>query len=212
MIDVIITAGGSSTRFQGKNKLLYEINHKPVILYSADLFSSLDFVREIVISSNKSIIPQLKELFADYKKIKITEGGNTRQQSVFNGLKACDNPDYVIIHDGARPFVTKEIVINCLEKAKKTNAAIAAVRSIDTVKVVDETGKITDTPLRNTFWNAQTPQIFKYDLIYSLHKKYQGENYTDDARLFEKEGLPVFVVESEYSNYKITTLNDVNCK
>ena len=212
MIDVIITAGGSSTRFQGKNKLLYEINHKPVIVYSAELFTSLDFVREIVISSNKSIIPQLKELFADYKKIKITEGGNTRQQSVFNGLKACDNPDYVIIHDGARPFVTKEIVINCLEKAKKTNAAIAAVRSIDTVKVVDETGKITDTPLRNTLWNAQTPQIFKYDLIYSLHKKYQGENYTDDARLFEKEGLPVFVVESEYSNYKITTLNDVNCK
>ena len=212
MIDVIITAGGSSTRFQGKNKLLYEINHKPVIVYSADLFSSLDFVREIVISSNKSIIPQLKELFADYKKIKITEGGNTRQQSVFNGLKACDNPDYVIIHDGARPFVTKEIVINCLEKAKKTNAAISAVRSIDTVKIVDETGKITDTPLRNTLWNAQTPQIFKYDLIYKLHKKYEGQNLTDDAQLFEKEGLPVYVVESDYSNYKITTLSDVNCK
>ncbi len=209
MIDVIITAGGSSTRFKGKNKLLFEINGKPVIKYSADLFSSLDFVREIIISANKSIINELNELFKNYKKIKIVEGGETRQQSVFNGLKSCNSPDFVIIHDGARPFITKETITKCLNKAFETNAAIAAVRSIDTVKVVDEQGKIINTPDRKTLWNAQTPQIFKYNLIFELHKKYQGENFTDDALLFEKEGLPVYVSESEYSNYKITTLSDV---
>ena len=212
MIDVIITAGGSSTRFQGKNKLLYEINSKPVIKYSVDLFSSLDFVREVIISANKSIICELNELFYNNKKIRIIEGGDTRQQSVLNGLSACHSPDYVIIHDGARPFVTKETIVKCLDTAKEKGAAIAAVKSIDTVKVVDKTGKIISTPDRNTLWNAQTPQVFKYNLIYELHKKYMGANYTDDALLFEKEGLPVFIAESDYSNYKITTLNDVNCK
>lgn len=209
MIDVIITAGGSSTRFQGKNKLLFEINKKPVIVYSVDLFASFDFVREIIISSNKSIIPGLNELFKNYKNIKIVEGGDSRQQSVLNALEYCKNPDYVIIHDGARPFVTKDIVTKCLDKAKETNGAIAAVKSIDTIKIVDGSGKILSTPERSTLWNAQTPQVFKYDLIYKLHKKYKGKNFTDDALLFEMEGLPVFVVESDYSNYKITTLKDV---
>ena len=142
MISVVITAGGSSTRFNGNNKLLYELNGKPVILYSVELFNSLEFIDEIVISSNELLIPLFSQMFEKMKKVKIVKGGDTRQKSVFNGLKACDKPDYVLIHDAARPFVNRETIANCLNKAKKTGAAIVAVKTIDTIKVVDENTRV----------------------------------------------------------------------
>ncbi len=209
MISVIITAGGSSTRFKGTNKLLYEIDGKPVILYSIELFNSIDYVDEIIVAANSSIIENLKLLFSCFPKVKVINGGKTRQDSVFEGLKECNSPDFVIIHDGARPFIKKYIVDDCLEKAKNIGASIVAVKTIDTIKIVDKNGIISSTPDRNTLWNAQTPQIFKYDTIYSLHKKYIGMNFTDDALLFEKENLPVAISEGEYSNLKITTLQDL---
>lgn len=209
MISTVITAGGSSSRFQGQNKLLFKIDGKPVIVHCIDKFLSLDFVDEIIISANVSIIDELKTLFADFKKIKIIEGGSSRQESVYKGLKACTACEYVIIHDGARPFITKDVITNCLQKAKQFGGAIVAVKTIDTIKIVDETGFIKSTPERKTLWNAQTPQIFKYDLILSLHKKYAGRNFTDDSLLFEEEGLKVAICEGDYSNRKITTIQDV---
>ena len=170
MISVIITAGGSSTRFKGTNKLLYEIDGKPVILYSIELFNSIDYVDEIIVAANSSIIENLKLLFSCFPKVKVINGGKTRQDSVFEGLKECNSPDFVVIHDGARPFIKKDIVDDCLEKAKNIGASIVAVKTIDTIKIVDKNGIISSTPDRNTLWNAQTPQIFKYDTIYSLHK------------------------------------------
>ena len=89
------------------------------------------------------------------------------------------------------------------------SAAIAAVKTIDTVKIVADNGMIISTPERKTLWNAQTPQIFEYKKILELHKKYKDFNFTDDSCLFEKEGLPVAIVEGDYSNYKITTVSDV---
>ena len=188
---------------------MYELNGKPVILYSVELFNSLEFIDEIVISSNETLIPLFVEMFSNFKKVKIVKGGDTRQKSVFNGLKACDNPDYVLIHDAARPFVTRDVIINCLNKAKETGASIVAVKTIDTIKIVDENGIITSTPDRATLWNAQTPQIFRYDLILSLHEKYSDLNFTDDSLLFEKAGLPVAISQGDYSNIKITTIQDV---
>lgn len=209
MISVIITAGGSSTRFKGQNKLLYKIGDKPVISFSVELFNSLDYVEEIIISANESIISYLQDLYSNFSKVKIIKGGKTRQDSVFEGLKNCNSPDYVIIHDGARPFIKKETIESCLEKAKSIGACVVAVKTIDTIKIVDANGIISSTPDRNTLWNAQTPQIFKYDTIFTLHNKYNGMNFTDDALLFEKENLPVAISEGEYSNIKITTLQDL---
>lgn len=209
MISVVITAGGSSTRFNGNNKLLYELNDKPVIMYSVELFNSLEFIDEVIISANETLIPIFEKMFEMLKKVKVVKGGNTRQKSVFNGLKSCNKPDFVLIHDAARPFITRDVIINCLSKAKETGAAIVAVKTIDTIKIVDENGIINSTPNRAFLWNAQTPQIFKYDLILSLHEKYSDLNFTDDSLLFEKEGLPVSVSEGDYSNIKITTIQDV---
>lgn len=209
MISVIITAGGSSTRFKGQNKLLYKIDGKPVISFSVELFNSLDYVDEIIISANESIVSYLQDLYSNFSKVKIIKGGKTRQASVFAGLKNCNSPDYVIIHDGARPFIKKETIESCLKKANCVGASIVAVKTIDTIKIVDKNGIISSTPDRNTLWNAQTPQIFKYDLILSLHEKYKDCDFTDDAFLFEKESLPVAITEGEYSNFKITTLQDL---
>lgn len=210
MISVIITAGGSSSRFQGQNKLLYNLNGQPVIKYSVDTFSLLEYVDEIIISANENIISDLRLLFSDIKKVKIIQGGACRQESVYKGLLACSKEcSYVIIHDGARPYITKEVISECLKKAKETNAAIAAVKTIDTVKIVDDNGFIKLTPDRKTLWNAQTPQIFRYDLILKLHEKYRNKSFTDDALLFETEGLHVAISEGDYANIKITTINDV---
>lgn len=209
MVSVIITAGGSSSRFKDKNKLLYKINGKPVISYSVELFNSLDYAQEIIISANKSIISELYEMFSGYSKVRIVEGGATRQESVFKALKTCTSIDFVIIHDGARPFIDEDTVNKCFEKAKETGAAITAVKTIDTIKIVNSDGYIVSTPDRNTLYNAQTPQIFKYDMIFRLHQKYQNESYTDDSLLCEKDNISVAVVEGKYSNLKITTLEDV---
>ncbi len=209
MISVIITAGGSSSRFKGENKLLFQIGKKSVIELCVEKFLNLDFVDEIIISTNFSLIDCFNEMFSGFDKIKIIEGGSSRQKSVFNGLKACNNPDYVIIHDAARPFVQEQTIINCLNNAKKIGASIVAVKTVDTIKVVNQDGIISSTPDRNFLWNAQTPQIFKYDLIYRLHEKYFNQEFTDDSLLFETEGLSVSITEGDYSNFKITTIDDI---
>lgn len=210
MISVVITAGGTSSRFKGQNKLLFEIDGKPIISHTVNTFLKLDFVDEIIISANESIIETLNVMFNGIDKIKVIKGGKTRQESVYFGLQNCSNCDYVIIHDGARPFITQTVIASCLNKAKEVGGAIVAVKTVDTIKIVDENGLIVSTPDRKTLWNAQTPQIFKYDLIYTLHDKYKNENFTDDSLLFEKEGYKVAIFEGEYSNKKITTVNDVN--
>ena len=209
MNSVIITAGGTSSRFKGENKLLYKIGEKSVIETCVDKFLNLDFVDEIIISANISVIDVFAEIFSFSSKIKVVEGGSTRQESVLKGLFSCSSPDYVIIHDAARPFVDEKTICSCLENAKKIGASIVAVKTIDTVKIVDKNGIISSTPDRNILWNAQTPQIFKYETILELHKKYAGKNFTDDSLLFEEAGLPVFITEGEYSNFKITTIQDV---
>lgn len=209
MNSVIITAGGTSSRFKGENKLLYKIGEKTVIETCVNKFINLDFVDEIIICANISVINVFAEIFSYSSKIKVVEGGSTRQESVLKGLLACSSPDYVIIHDAARPFIEEKTIRECLKNAKKIGASIVAVKSIDTIKIVDNNGIISSTPDRNMLWNAQTPQIFKYETILDLHKKYAGKNFTDDSLLFEFAGRPVVITEGEYSNFKITTIDDI---
>lgn len=208
-IKVIIPAGGSSSRYKGRNKLLEILEDKPVIMHSIDTISSIENIDEIIIPASLELIPVLEEMLKKRKNIRIVQGGKNRQESVFNGLKACSECDFVIIHDGARPLIKKDTILNCLESAFKNKAAIVAVRTIDTIKVVDENLKIIETPDRNNLWNVQTPQIFDYNLILSAHKKLEGKNFSDDAGMLESLGIDVFVIEGEYSNFKITTENDL---
>ena len=208
-ISLIITAGGTSSRYGNKNKLLEKINGKTVIEYCVEKFLTIKEISKIVIPSNEEIIPEFEKLFKINTKIKIIKGGKNRQESVFNALKFVNEADYVLIHDGARPLVKTEDIRKVIDKMLSDNAAILAVKTIDTIKKVDETGKIIKTIDRSDLYNVQTPQGFKFDLIFEAHKKLEGQNYTDDAGMLEALGQTVYVVEGNYSNFKITTKQDI---
>lgn len=199
----IITAGGTSSRFGTGNKLLEKIYGKEVIKYTIEAFEKSD-IDEIIISANKSIIPELSSMFNH----KITEGGSTRQASVYNGLKAIEKSDFVLIHDGARPVITPEIINRTVDLVKEKNAVSVMTKTIDTIKEVQD-GKIIKTIDRSKLYNTQTPQAFRYDLIMSAHEKLQGQNFTDDAGMLEALGYDVYIVDGSYKNIKITTQSDI---
>lgn len=207
-ISVIVTAGGSSTRYGEKNKLLETINGKEVILHSIEAFLPLE-PAEIIISASESLEPIIKDLTKNLTNTRVVRGGKTRQESVFNALKNCTSPDYVLIHDAARPLVKKDDITKCLQKAITSKAAILSVKATDTIKKVNENNKIIETPDRNYLWCVQTPQIFDYELIYNAHKKLTDMSFSDDAGMLEYLGEDVYVVEGSYSNIKITTKGDI---
>lgn len=206
-INAIIPAGGTSSRFGNTNKLLEKINGKEVIRYTVEAFEASN-VDEIIICANISIMDELKRIFADYKKVKITEGGQTRQASVYNGLKTsvCD---YVLIHDGARPMITTDLINSAIDMVKDKKALTVATKTIDTIKEV-ENGKIIRTIDRSKLYNTQTPQAFEYNLIINAHQKLIGQNFTDDAGMLEELGYDVYILNGSYKNIKITTQNDID--
>lgn len=207
----IITAGGSSSRFGSTNKLLEKIHSKEVIRHTLDAFLSIKEISEIIICANASIIPKLEFIFMGQTKVRIIEGGNTRQQSVLNGLLALlsQSPDYVLIHDGARPLINKDTIRKAVEMVQVKKALTVATKTTDTIKQVDENLKIIKTIDRSSLYNTQTPQAFEYNLIKSAHEKLKGENFTDDAGMLEYLGEDVYVLEGDYKNIKITTQNDI---
>lgn len=206
-INAIIPAGGTSSRFGNKNKLLEKINGKEVIKYTVQAFENSN-VDEIIICANVSIIEELQEILKDCRKVKIIEGGETRQASVFNGLKASEC-DYVLIHDAARPMITTDLVNQTIEMVKDKNALTVATKTIDTIKEVED-GKITRTIDRAKLYNTQTPQAFKYELIKDAHTKLYGKNFTDDAGMLEELSETVYILNGSYKNIKITTQNDID--
>lgn len=206
-INAIIPAGGTSSRFGNTNKLLEKINGKEVIKYTIDAFNSSN-VDEIIICANISIMKELQNIFKDYEKVKITEGGKSRQESVFNGLKA-SMCDYVLIHDGARPMVTTDLINSAIDMVKEKKALTVATKTIDTIKEVVD-GKIIRTIDRSKLYNTQTPQAFEYNLIKLAHEKLIGQNFTDDAGMLEELGVDVYILNGSYKNIKITTQNDID--
>jgi len=204
--NAIITAGGTSSRFGNSNKLLEKIYDKEVIQYTIDAFENSK-IDEIIICSHISIMEHLKELFKNYKKVRITNGGRTRQESVYNGLLAGEC-DYVIIHDGARPMVTTDMVNNCIEMVKDMGALTVATKTIDTIKEVEH-GKIIKTIDRAKLYNTQTPQAFEYHLIKKAHEKLKDQNFTDDAGMLEALGKTVYILDGSYKNIKITNKIDI---
>lgn len=206
-VNAIIPAGGTSSRFGNKNKLLEKIYDKEVIRYTIEAFEKSE-IDEIIICANINIIEELKEIFKNSQKVKIIEGGATRQESVFNGLKASEC-DYVLIHDGARPMISTDLINSAIEEVKTKKALTVATKTIDTIKEVID-GKIVRTIDRAKLYNTQTPQAFKYNLIKDAHMKLYGQNFTDDAGMLEELGQTVYILNGSYKNIKITTQNDID--
>ena len=208
-IAAIIAAAGSSSRFKNGQKLLFDVNGKTVIETTIEKFNSHSMIDEIVICTSENIIEEIKEIVKKYPKVKkVILGGTQRQDSVLNGLKSLVNPDFVAIHDGARPLISAQTIEDTLKKAIEFGHATCAVQVKDTIKkVLDE--KIIDTPNRQELWQVQTPQVFAYKEILDAHLKFKGQNFTDDTLLIEQTGKSVYIVKGCYENLKITTPEDI---
>lgn len=214
-ISVVIPAGGSSSRMDGINKQLLLLDDIPVIVHTLRIFDDLAHISEIILVCKEELIGDYMRLCEDYdiQKLKsIVTGGATRQGSVFAGIKACSSDtEYYLIHDGARPLVTEDIITRCIDDVLKYKATTASVRAKDTIKIADKDGFIDNTPDRTTMYLTQTPQVFErvlYDRAMQIALQ-NDTDYTDDCQLIEGIGQRVYLSEGDYTNIKITTPDDL---
>lgn len=214
----IVLAAGSGKRMGTAVKKQYlSIKGMPVLAYSLRCFDRQPFIKEIIlVTSCEEIDYCREEIVEKYKitKVKcIIPGGKERCDSVYEGLKQCKDTDYVFIHDGARPFISGELLENLYTDVQKYAACIAAVPVKDTIKIADEEGNICQTPERRLVWQAQTPQVFERQLIFDSYTKALEDAsaaLTDDASCVEyAKEKAVHLTKGSYDNIKITTPEDL---
>lgn len=212
----IIVAAGNSTRYGGaKSKVFLPLGNAVVLQKSIEAFEKNDMVGEIIISARPSDFDEINRMISvcGFKKIKcLAPGGATRQESVFSAVaEVSDSYDHVVIHDGARPLVTDEVIGGVLAGALECGAAACGVAVKDTVKIVDKDEFVESTPLRETLRAIQTPQAFSLSLYKKAAERSEkdGKSYTDDCQLMEAMGVKVLITEGDYSNIKITTPEDL---
>ncbi len=211
-ITAVIPAAGSGKRF-GENKQLKILGDRPLVFHTLRPFIDSELINEIVVVAPKNDVQQLsRELksMISVKSVMVVAGGNTRQKSVFNGLKAAsDSSELICVHDAVRPFVTKELIEKAVNACSEHDGVIVAQSSTDTIKkVMDD--QIMETLPRETIWRAQTPQVFSKSALQEALKMAEDENIqgTDEASLLERIGYQVGFVEGSSLNIKITTEED----
>ena len=213
---IVLSAGKGRRMGSSVHKQYLLLCGRPVIYYTLKAFEESP-VDEIVLVTGEGeeeyCRKEIVEKYKLHKVTKIVKGGKERYHSVFQGLSACEHTDYVLIHDGARPFIEQEVIRHTMDEVQKKHACIAAVPVKDTIKKVDENGKVEDTPPRKSLYTVQTPQAFSYSLIYDSYQKMIAdgrEDVTDDAMVVEQEtGTKILLVEGSYQNIKITTPEDL---
>ena len=213
---VVIAAGGKGTRF-GTDipKQFVEVCGAPILSHTIDKFEKSPSVSEIVIVSHKDYLVYCSDIVKSFgfsKVTAITEGGNTRQQSVLKGLKALSNDtDYVLIHDAARPFVSIETIEACCKETVKHGACAAGTKAVDTLKISQDGEFITATADRDKIWHIQTPQCFCKDFIIQCHKNavFEALEATDDCALAEHYGAKIKLLDAGRENLKITNYCDL---
>ncbi len=209
-VSAIIVAAGRSSRMGGVNKMSLYVGGIPVLARTVKAFDACESVSEIIVVCPPDKFEETKSLLPVCSKpLKIIGGGKTRSRSVANGVGACDErTGYFAIHDGARPFVSVDLVKATIAGAVEKGACAPGVAVSDTVKRVDGSGFITETVSRDGLIRVQTPQVFKKD-IYLAALQAGGEE-TDDCALAEKAGFPVLIIPGEETNIKITTMADIS--
>ena len=213
---IILAAGHGKRMGSDKPKQFLEYGGYPILYYTLRAFVESDINDIIIVTSDDYVDYVTKEIVYAYglKKVSsIVVGGAERYHSVYEGLKACSKTDYVLIHDGARPFIEPGLINEAMKETKLHKATVLGVPSKDTVKIVDHNLMVNYTPDRNLVWNIQTPQGFEYQLI---RKAYEAiieagdQNITDDAMVIENTmKVPIKVVMGSYKNIKITTPEDL---
>ena len=211
---VIIVAAGSGQRFEGKLPKQYRaLAEKPILLWSYEAFLNHPMIDNIVIVVHSDHRYYFDNKIADHidKNTKVVTGGNTRLNSVHQGLKALQsvNPEFVLVHDAARPFVSERMISRVCRELPKLEAIIPTIPVIDTLKSTNE-NMISGSVDREKIRNAQTPQGFKYQTLYKLYSRNTDLNVTDDSILFERAGETVYFVDGERGNFKLTYPEDLD--
>ena len=209
----VIVAAGSASRMKGVDKIMAEIGGMPVIARTLSVFQNCDRIGEIVVVTREDLLVPVGEVCRQYSFDKVTRvvvGGADRSRSVQNGLNELGETDYVAIHDGARPFVSAEVLEETIRAAERSGAAAPAIPVTDTIKPAQDS-LVTGTPDRSTLFAVQTPQIFDMDLIcgalyHCIEKKIP---LTDDCSAVEQIGKVVTLTVGERTNIKITTQFDL---
>ncbi|WP_058991526.1 2-C-methyl-D-erythritol 4-phosphate cytidylyltransferase [Sarcina ventriculi] len=211
----IILAGGKGKRMGANiSKQFIEINGKPIIYYTIKSFELCEGIDEIVLVLPKDEISYFKNNIMnkfDFNISSIIEGGKERQDSVYNALKSIQDCEVVLIHDGARPFVSKKIIEDGIKKAKEYGAAAPGVVPKDTIKIRDNNGFSIKTLKRDELVAIQTPQCFDFNIIKKCHEEIKKKNIqvTDDTMVVEMFGNKVLIYDGDYKNIKITTKEDL---
>jgi len=209
----IVPSAGKGKRLGLKaDKPFILFGKKPLLFYTLRALSSAKCIDYIVVVVSRARISACERLVKKYrlKKVRfVVPGGLKRYNSVKNALPFTNDADFVLIHDGARPFIKKDKVKSVLKAAKKYGASCLATPAKQTLKTVGKAGFILDTPKRKFIWEAQTPQCFKRGLLLRAYKRINGKDITDDSSLVEKIGKKIKIVKGSYNNIKITTPEDV---
>ncbi len=214
-VSAIIVAAGSSARMGGEDKIFMEISGVPVIARSMLAYENCEDISEIVVVTKESSVEKIKALSEEYGIKKLSEivlGGNTRAESVKNGIYAVsENAEFVAIHDGARPLITPNDISRCAADAFNCGGAVLAIPVTDTVKYGKKNGFVEYTPAREKLFAAQTPQIFDLGIYKTAMEKAFRDlsDWTDDSRIFENDGRRVYLTPGARYNIKITSPEDI---
>lgn len=213
---VIVVAAGKGRRMgTSESKQFLPIAGKPILVYTLEVFETMEEADTVVLVVGSEDMTRCEQYIRRYglrKVRKIVAGGAERQESVYLGLQAlAASVEWVLVHDGVRPLAEKGAISRCFQKAQNVGAAVLAVPVKDTIKRVDDAGRIAATPERKSLWSMQTPQAFRRSLLLEAHERARADGFfgTDDAMLVERLGYSVHVVEGDYANIKITTQDDL---
>jgi len=216
MIAAIIVAAGKGLRMAGPLRKQYlELEGLPILAHTLTVFDACDLIDGIFLVLPQEDIDYCRAKVLDplslTKSIRLVSGGIRRQDSVYAGLNEIDQRyGIIVIHDGVRPFLTSDHLVDCIKSAQKFGACILGIPAYDTLKRVDSSDRILDTLPRENVWLAQTPQAFHYDVIKKAHENARRDGYaaTDDASLVERMGGKVKIINGSRNNIKITRPED----
>lgn len=217
MTGIVLAAGSGKRMNANVQKQFMEVHGRPLIYYALKAFEESRVDRIILVTGAESLEYCRHDIVEHYGFSKVTAvvaGGSERYHSVYHGLQAAEGSDYVLIHDGARPMVTAELINVLIDEVQKNKACISGMPVKDTIKMTDADGVVESTPDRSRLWVVHTPQAFDYALICEVHERFRNAgcpaDVTDDGMLVEQyTDHPVKMVPGSYANVKVTTPEDL---
>ena len=214
---ILLSAGKGTRMNQSVSKQYLMLGNQTILSYSLEQFQKSSIDEIILVTAQEDIEYVKNNIVLPHKINKVTKivaGGQERYLSVYQGLLAAQNCDYVMIHDGARPFVSQNIIERTLSAVWEYKACVVGMPVKDTIKIIDEHGYAKETPDRSHVWMVQTPQAFSYPLIFDAYSRMlmrEDSGITDDAMVVERmTDYKVKLIEGSYQNIKITTPEDLD--